>query len=68
MVPPRPTDRGHKVRVAFGNGLRADIWLDFKKRFGWLLRGLEGWMVPDVVESLRAPGIEEIQEFYGSLP
>jgi fatty-acyl-CoA synthase len=34
MTPPSPYDRGHKVRVAFGNGLRADIWLEFKRRFG----------------------------------
>lgn len=29
-----PLDRKHKVRVAFGNGLRPDVWADFKDRFG----------------------------------
>lgn len=32
--PPRPTDRGHNVRIMFGNGLRGNIWDDFKNRFG----------------------------------
>ncbi|XP_076983968.1 long-chain fatty acid transport protein 2 [Tamandua tetradactyla] len=32
--PQRPNDRDHKVRLALGNGLRADIWRDFVKRFG----------------------------------
>ncbi len=27
-------DKKHKVRIAFGNGLRADIWNRFKDRFG----------------------------------
>jgi acyl-CoA synthetase (AMP-forming)/AMP-acid ligase II len=27
-------DRKHKVRVAFGNGLRPDVWNRFKDRFG----------------------------------
>ena len=27
-------DRKHKVRVAFGNGLRPDVWNRFKERFG----------------------------------
>ncbi|PHH60683.1 hypothetical protein CDD82_2244 [Ophiocordyceps australis] len=27
-------DRKHKVKVAFGNGLRPDIWNEFKERFG----------------------------------
>jgi solute carrier family 27 fatty acid transporter 1/4 len=26
-------DKSHKVRVMFGNGLRAEIWPDFVKRF-----------------------------------
>lgn len=32
--PPRLTDRGHNVRIMFGNGLRGNIWDDFKNRFG----------------------------------
>lgn len=27
-------DRNHRVRVVIGNGLRPDIWMEFKKRFG----------------------------------
>lgn len=34
MVEPRPSDRQHKIKVVFGNGLRGDIWLEFKRRFG----------------------------------
>ena len=34
-VPPRPDDRTrHKVRLAFGNGLRPDVWDKFRTRFG----------------------------------
>jgi acyl-CoA synthetase (AMP-forming)/AMP-acid ligase II len=34
-VPPRPDDRTrHNVRLAFGNGLRADVWERFRGRFG----------------------------------
>jgi fatty-acyl-CoA synthase len=32
--PPKPTDRAHHVRVAVGNGLRPEIWAEFKQRFG----------------------------------
>jgi fatty-acyl-CoA synthase len=32
--PPGPADRDHKLRVAAGAGLRPDIWLPFKERFG----------------------------------
>ena len=32
--PPRADDRDHRVRVATGNGLRPDIWDEFKQRFG----------------------------------
>ena len=31
--PQRETDTQHKVRLAFGNGLRAEIWDTFKSRF-----------------------------------
>lgn len=31
--PPSPTDKSHCVRVAFGNGLRRDIWAEFMNRF-----------------------------------
>nr|XP_057944589.1 long-chain fatty acid transport protein 2-like [Doryrhamphus excisus] len=33
-IPKRDNDRDHKVRVAVGNGLRADTWEDFLQRFG----------------------------------
>jgi fatty-acyl-CoA synthase len=32
--PPKPTDRGHRVRLIAGNGLRPEIWDEFTKRFG----------------------------------
>ncbi len=31
--PPKPDDSNNPVRVVIGNGLRPEIWLDFKKRF-----------------------------------
>ncbi|KAK5045403.1 hypothetical protein LTR84_009267 [Exophiala bonariae] len=34
-APPQPNDRTkHKVRMAFGNGLRPDVWDRFRDRFG----------------------------------
>lgn len=33
VAPPTPYDRGHKLRIAFGNGLRQDVWQPFKDRF-----------------------------------
>ncbi|KAM8783833.1 long-chain fatty acid transport protein 2 [Rhynchonycteris naso] len=30
----KPNDRDHKVRIAVGNGLRADVWREFLKRYG----------------------------------
>lgn len=33
-APAGPGDRDHLVRVIIGNGLRPDIWDDFKQRFG----------------------------------
>jgi citronellyl-CoA synthetase len=30
----RPEDKQHKVRLMFGNGLRAGLWQSFKQRFG----------------------------------
>jgi fatty-acyl-CoA synthase len=32
--PPTPRDRGHRLRVAAGAGLRPDIWAAFQERFG----------------------------------
>ncbi|XP_068455496.1 long-chain fatty acid transport protein 2-like [Clinocottus analis] len=33
-TPKRDNDKDHKVRLAFGNGIRADVWVDFLQRFG----------------------------------
>jgi acyl-CoA synthetase (AMP-forming)/AMP-acid ligase II len=33
-APPSDLDRQHNVRIAFGNGLRPDVWNRFKDRFG----------------------------------
>jgi acyl-CoA synthetase (AMP-forming)/AMP-acid ligase II len=33
-APPSPWDKQHRIRAAFGNGLRPDVWEPFKQRFG----------------------------------
>ncbi|XP_003795386.1 bile acyl-CoA synthetase isoform X2 [Otolemur garnettii] len=42
-TPQQPEDRKHTVRLAMGNGLRADVWKTFQQRFGpiriWELYG-----------------------------
>jgi fatty-acyl-CoA synthase len=32
--PPHLKERAHRLRLAFGNGLRPDVWLEFQQRFG----------------------------------
>jgi fatty-acyl-CoA synthase len=32
-APPHPKERAHRIRLAFGNGLRPDVWEEFQKRF-----------------------------------
>jgi fatty-acyl-CoA synthase len=32
--PPHPNETRHRLRLACGNGLRPDVWGEFKKRFG----------------------------------
>lgn len=32
--PPSALDKEHKVRMAYGNGMRADVWEKFRQRFG----------------------------------
>ena len=32
--PPHPKERAHKLKLAFGNGLRPEVWDTFEKRFG----------------------------------
>ncbi|QYF87114.1 long-chain-acyl-CoA synthetase [Brevundimonas sp. PAMC22021] len=31
--PPNEAERDHKLKLVFGNGLRADVWPEFQKRF-----------------------------------
>ncbi len=38
--PENPLEREHKLRLAFGNGLRPEIWPEFQKRF----------RIPDILE------------------
>ncbi len=33
-TPPCPEERDNPLRIAMGNGLRADLWDDFQRRFG----------------------------------
>ena len=33
-APPHPRERAHQLRIACGNGLKGDIWSEFKDRFG----------------------------------
>jgi len=33
-APPQVDERAHRLRLACGNGLRGDIWVEFKERFG----------------------------------
>ncbi len=37
--PPKINDQKHQIRVMFGNGLRPQIWRQFKERFGIKLIG-----------------------------
>ncbi|KUI61101.1 Isopenicillin N epimerase component 1 [Cytospora mali] len=32
--PPSPLDKTHSVHTVLGNGLRADVWIPFRERFG----------------------------------
>lgn len=36
--PPRPDDRDHSVRVAWGGGCTAEIWREFEERFGVIIQ------------------------------
>ena len=38
--PPNPKEREHKLRLACGNGLRPDVWPEFKQRF----------RIPEIIE------------------
>jgi fatty-acyl-CoA synthase len=39
-APPHPQERSHSLRMAFGNGLRGDVWAEMVERFA----------IPDVLE------------------
>jgi fatty-acyl-CoA synthase len=32
-TPPHPRERGHRLRLACGNGLQGDVWTEFQRRF-----------------------------------
>lgn len=32
-APESPLDKTHKVQMAFGNGMRPDVWSKFQERF-----------------------------------
>jgi len=58
--PPSPYDRAHRVRVAFGNGMRPDVWQRFKDRFG----------IPNICEfygATEGPGATAVYERNGFL-
>ena len=38
--PPSPFDKNHNIRLAFGNGIRPDVWPVFKSRFA----------IPEIIE------------------
>jgi acyl-CoA synthetase (AMP-forming)/AMP-acid ligase II len=33
-APPSSLDKSHKIKMAFGNGMRPDVWEAFRERFG----------------------------------
>ncbi|KAK3674870.1 long-chain fatty acid transporter fat1 [Recurvomyces mirabilis] len=55
---PTPYDRAHKLRIAFGNGMRPDVWQRFKDRFG----------IPEICEfygATEGPGSSFVHEASG---
>jgi fatty-acyl-CoA synthase len=50
-APTHPLERAHRLRMAFGNGLSADIWADFQDRFS-IPRILEFYAATEGVFSL----------------
>jgi fatty-acyl-CoA synthase len=51
LSPPHPLEQHHRLRLACGNGLPADIWEEFQKRFG-VARILEFYAATEGVLSL----------------
>ena len=45
--PPRPDDRAHDVRIAWGGGCPAELWATFESRFGVSIR--EGYGLSELV-------------------
>ncbi|KAL1969890.1 hypothetical protein VTN77DRAFT_7399 [Rasamsonia byssochlamydoides] len=55
-TPPSPYDRNHACIVAYGNGLRGEVWDRFRDRFG----------VPEVREIYRSTeGVARYDNFFG---
>ncbi|KAH9841220.1 Very long-chain fatty acid transport protein [Teratosphaeria destructans] len=57
-APPGPFDKKHSLRLAFGNGMRPDVWQRFKDRFN----------IPTIVEfygATEAPGASLVVENSG---
>ena len=53
--PEKPTDRQHSVRLCVGNGMRPDIWDEFRERFG-IDRIVELTEGKNVVKKIYVPG------------
>jgi fatty-acyl-CoA synthase len=51
LAPPHPKERQHRLRLACGNGLQADVWTDIQQRFG-LPRILEFYAATEGIVSL----------------
>ncbi|AVL26522.1 long-chain-acyl-CoA synthetase [Nocardia brasiliensis] len=64
---PKATDRRHKVRLAVGNGLRPELWDEFKRRFG-INRIVEFYGASEVnIAFINAFGVDRTAGF-GPLP
>jgi fatty-acyl-CoA synthase len=51
LAPPHPKERGHRLRLACGNGLNGDVWERFQARFG-IPRILEFYAATEGIVSL----------------
>jgi fatty-acyl-CoA synthase len=50
-TPPHPRERAHRLRLSCGNGLRADVWAEFRNRFA-IPRNLEFYAATEANFSL----------------
>jgi fatty-acyl-CoA synthase len=65
--PAKPVERKHKVRLAVGNGLRPELWDEFKSRFG-IGRIVEFYGASEVsIAFVNAFGVDRTAGF-GALP